>query len=499
MSIPIEHTELQLLHASKVYQELVEFVKKAHRDSDSIDKLEAGLVGQLMTFGLAILRDFVDAAGNGDHGEQLTVEDQTVQRSQQQQQRKYRSVFGELTINRYVYSRRQKTKAIVKPLDEKLGLPADEISYVLESWLGNLSVDVPFSVAANWLKSTLGIEVKSSMAHRRLDKLGEHVEEFNQQRETMPLEEEQAILVALADGKGVPVRTPFAQRVEEELGIKPCKRLDPQKNYPKSRYRHVLGDKKSQRATAGAFYSIAAQRRTPQDVLQGRSQSAATVTNKRLWAELNFIAEDQVSRGAERVFEALAEEQALRDPENKKTLVCLMDGDRHLWSLRQEYLPAAVEILDLYHVMEKLWLAAHCFHQEASLEAEQWVHRHLEMLLENKVDSVRGLLKRAINRQDLSPTKLKQLESVYNYFTTNRDRMQYGTYIAKGYPIGSGVIEGACKHVIGDRLCGTGMTWEYEGAQRMLDLRVTKLNGEWDKFIEYRIRTEQQQLYQTAA
>ena len=214
---------------------------------------------------------------------------------------------------------------------------------------------------------------------------------------------------------------------------------------------------------------------------------------------MNLIGEEEVSRGAERVFESLAAEYAERDPGQEKTLVCLMDGDRHLWSMQQQYLPDAIEILDLFHVIEKLWLAAHCFHREASLEAEHWVHHHLELLLENKVDSVRGLLKREINKAALNSTKLRHLRSVYSYFTTNRLRMRYGDYLAAGYPIGSGVIEGSCKHVIGDRMCRTGMSWEFEGAQPMLDLRVTKLNKEWDEFVEYRIRAEQESLYHAAA
>ena len=233
--------------------------------------------------------------------------------------------------------------------------------------------------------------------------------------------------------------------------------------------------------------------------MQGASQDQAEVTNKRLWAEMNLIGQEEVSRGADRVFEALAREYAERDPEGKKTLVCLMDGDAYLWSLKQSHLPGAIEILDVFHVMEKLWLAAHCFHDEASLEAEKWVHRKLELLLENKVDSVRGLILREINKNALNSTKQKHLNSVYRYFTKNRERMKYGDYLAAGYPIGSGVIEGACKHVIGDRMCGTGMTWETDGAQPMLDLRVTKLNNQWGDFIKYRIRAEQKQLYNRAA
>ena len=176
-----------------------------------------------------------------------------------------------------------------------------------------------------------------------------------------------------------------------------------------------------------------------------------------------------------------------------------MDGDRHLWSLQREYLPNAIGILDLFHVMEYLWLAAHCFHREASLEAEAWVDRHLKMLLENKVDCVRGLLMRAINQNKLNKTKLDHLKKSHRYFTTNRAWMQYRDYLAAGYPIASGVIEGACKHVIGDRMCRTGMRWEFEGAQPMLALRVAKLNQQWAKFIKYRIQAEQQLLYQAAA
>ena len=152
-----------------------------------------------------------------------------------------RSVFGTLDIERYVYSRRAKTKALVKPLDQKLGLPADEVSYVLEDWLGNLSVDMPLATATKWLRQTIGIEVKTSMAHRRVGKLGDYVEDFNDQREPVPLENEKEILVALADGKGVPSRSSFEQRAHEDLGVALQRRPKPQKDYEKSKYRNVLG------------------------------------------------------------------------------------------------------------------------------------------------------------------------------------------------------------------------------------------------------------------
>ena len=483
----------------QAFKKVIQIIQHAHCNPCRIDELERDLIAAVWKVGKACLKDFIEAAGDGDQGSQMALDNQLLKRSPQKQKRIYRSVFGELPIDRYVYRVREKTKALAKPLDEKLGLPADEISYVLEDWIGSLSVDLPFESVASWLQTTLGIQVSSSTAHRRIEKLGSYAEDFNQQREPERREEEQEILVALADGKGVPIRTPFEQRAHQELGTRLPRRPTPQKNYPTSKRRYVPGDKKTQRATAGAFYSIRPNKRTPQELLAGESGSDSVPANKRLWAELNLIGEEEVSRGAVRVFQSLAQELAERDPTQTKPLVCLMDGDRHLWELQREYLPRAVEILDLYHVTEKLWKAAHCFHPEASLDAEQWVRHHLKLLLENKVDSVRGLIKRQLNRKKWSSTKKKHLETVYNYFTTNRQRMRYGDYLAAGYPIGSGVIEGACKHIIGDRMCGTGMHWEMEGAQPMLDMRVTKLNGEWNAFIKYRIQSEQEQLYNTAA
>ena len=77
--------------------------------------------------------------------------------------------------------------------------------------------------------------------------------------------------------------------------------------------------------------------------------------------------------------------------------------------------------------------------------------------------------------------------------------MCYQEYLAKGYPIGSGVAEGGCRNAVKDRLDRTGMHWRFAGAQAMLVTRVLHLNGEWSEFIEYRIQREQQSLYGTAA
>src|SRR3954453_23867308 len=81
------------------------------------------------------------------------------------------------------------------------------------------------------------------------------------------------------------------------------------------------------------------------------------------------------------------------------------------------------------------------------------------------------------------------------YFDGNRSRMRYDEYLAAGYPIGRGVIEGACRHLVKGRLERAGMRWLPERAQAMLDLRATYLNGEWDAFWSYHVEQEDDRLY----
>ena len=121
----------------------------------------------------------------------------------------------------------------------------------------------------------------------------------------------------------------------------------------------------------------------------------------------------------------------------------------------------------------------------------------LRMLLDGKVGYLIGGLRRKL--AGLCGVKRKRLLVVIGYLENNRAHMGYDEYLAAGYPIGSGVIEGACRHVVKDRMELSGMRWTVEGAQAMLYLRSIYLNGDWKEFDEHRIHTEQNTLYSKAA
>ena len=182
-----------------------------------------------------------------------------------------------------------------------------------------------------------------------------------------------------------------------------------------------------------------------------------------------------------------------RDPEGCKTVVCLTDGEKALRREQQEWLPWAIGVLDIWHVIEYLWSAAYCLHAEGSDEAQQFVSGRLRLLLRGRVGYVIGHLRRLLRSADLS--KRKPIQAAITYFENNRAYMKYDEYLAQGYPIGSGVAEGACRHVVKDRMEQTGMRWADIGAQSMLHLRAIYLNGDWDEYLEHHIETEQAALY----
>ena len=154
-----------------------------------------------------------------------------------------------------------------------------------------------------------------------------------------------------------------------------------------------------------------------------------------------------------------------------------------------------VEILGLLHVTPRLWEAAYLFHREGSDEASAFVRERLLGILRGQVGYVIGGLRQMGTKRRLRGHKSQKLHQICNYLEKNRGRMGYDEYLAAGYPIASGVIEGACRYVVKDRMERAGMRWTVEGAQAMLDLRSTYVNGQWEDFQNYRIEQENLRLY----
>ena len=479
--------ERAFLKAQQQLQTLEAFVEQAAVDELRIDQVERELFSRLLSLGHTLLSAFVAAQGDGDAGAELPAGDHTVRRLTGQRVRRYLSIFGELLIKRHVYARRTGQRIERAPLDERLGLPAGEFSYVLEDWLQRMCVKESFHEAAANLRAWLGTAPSERAAEQMNQGMAEHAEAFGLQLSAPPPDEEAELLVATADGKGVPMRRPLEERV----------RRGP---------RRGKGEKanKKQMAYVGAVYTIDRFRRTADEVVEeiARKERAAdrpAPQHKQVWAEMTRVLEGESCSGRQRLFAEMAIAVHQRDLKRNKTLVCLMDGEAALWEVAGEWLPRAVGVLDLFHVLERLWQVAHVFHREGSRQAEQFVTHHLRLLLEGKVGYVIGHFKRLCDQHELGGSRRRTVLVVIGYYQNNRQHMRYDEYLAAGYPIGSGVAEGACRHVVKDRLEQTGMRWTIGGAQAMLHLRTIYLNDRWNEFVNYRIHTEQTALYRRSA
>jgi hypothetical protein len=464
--------------------EMVSLVRKAAKDGRPIDQVERSLWDSLLRLGHSLLSSYVEGVGSGDIGDTLVHEGRELRRLESPHDRRYVSVFGELTISRRVYGTRETQKHEVVPTDALLELPDSEFSYVLQDWDQSFCVEDSYAESRRKVEKILGIGQSVRSLEQLSVSMAESVSAFQESAPKPPASEEGSILVLTADGKGVPMRREAGQ--------------DP----PAIRGRRKKGEKanKKRMACVGGVYTIDPFVRTPEDVVDevlrdARKPDRPPPCHKQLRAELTRVIDGVEVNAKERIFGWFGEQVKLRNPRGRKKVVCVMDGERALWKKLQASVPGAVCILDLFHVLERLWQAAHCFHRESSDEAKEFVTHRLLRLLRGEVGYVIGGLKQMATKRPLRGSRRQQLSAVIGYLERNRRFMHYDEYLAAGYPIGSGVAEGACRHLVKDRMERTGMRWRLPGAQAMLNLRSVYLNGDWDAFQKHRIEEQRRSLY----
>jgi hypothetical protein len=373
------------------------------------------------------------------------------------------------------------------PLDERLGLPVGDFSYVLEDWTQRLSLKESFAEAGHSLEMLLGLRLGSRALEQISRKVAAYAPAFQDALPAPPPGEEGPLLVVTADGKGVPMRRP------PQDGLRP-------------HHRRTKGEKanKKQMACVGAVYSIEPFVRKAEDIIDEvlrdqKAEQRPRPQHKHVWAEMTRQIDGIEVTAKESLFCQLYTELMLRNLGQDRPVICLLDGERALWEAQKVYFPEAVGILDVFHVLERLWAVAHCFHKEGSDGAKQFVEHRLRDLLQGRVSYVVSGLKHRLRTEKLSGPRRQVVRSAVEYLENNRDHLRYDEYLAAGYPIGSGVAEGACRHLVKDRMEQTGMRWTVEGAQAMLHVRALYLNGQWEEFLEYRIEQEQTRLYGSLA
>ncbi|MDQ2694148.1 MAG: ISKra4 family transposase [Pseudomonadota bacterium] len=472
------------------------FVQRAAAQGQGAHEVERGLFKWLLQLGLLLLKEYFFHLGTGDEGEQVEVAGiGRLKRSPTLQGRRYQSLFGEVVVQRWVYARGQKRKVEYVAVDARARLPAGKFSYLLQDWAQHLAVDCAFGQVKTFFRRLLGLELPVASLEQMNRALSEEVEGFWQEQPPAPVAGEARVVVLSADAKGVPMRkapeAPAAPALTPPSGPKP-------------------GRKKM--ALVGAAYTVAPHVRTPRAVVDalfapGPSLESADAPrravpeHKRVRAVLSEAEVGQAGHSAQVIFPWLGQQAQQRDPSQGHPWVVVMDGQPTLWDELDAALGARprVEILDLLHAAGYLWQAVHLFHDPGTEQAEKLMQVCLLGTLEGQVQTVIEWLTDEAKNASLPAKAHASLSKIAAYFQRHRHRVHYDRYLAAGYPIASGVIEGACRHVVNDRLERTGMNWTLPGAQAMLALRCVAINDQWEEFMTYRIAQETARLYPYAA
>src|SRR5271166_1925824 len=472
----------------KLAEDLVGFVRQAVQEGASLDHLERGALRRVLDMGHAAVDMFLEAQGNGDLGDSVVTAEHTVlYRSDTARTRPLRTIFGAHAFEAYVYAQGSHRKVELRPLDARLNLPEGKASYLLQEFSQLFCVEKAFGVGARQFETVFGQKLSVAVLEDINRDMGRQAEPFLDALPKPEVKEEGKILVTSADGKGVPL-------VKEDAGQVPA--FD-QKERPGNR----------RMATLGCVYTVDRHVRTPEQIVAALFRDAAvSPPDKRpapqgkhyrgYFAAAPEPGEEAVP-SAYRTWSWLAEEVTARW-QSGQPIIRLMDGQTVLWDaaqvcledfaedMRQAGKPLVqVDILDIMHVATYVWKAAKAFHGHKEHQ-EAFARERLLRIVRGEVVGVITGMRRMASQRNLTGQALKDVTTACNYFEKNAERMRYDAYLHAGYPIASGVIEGACRHVIKDRMEQGGMRWTLAGAEAMLNVRSVCASSEWEAFGTWR-------------
>ncbi len=421
----------------------------------------------------------------------------------------YLSLFGLLEIERPSYWHKDLGK--IHPTDSDLCLPRSSFwSYNIEELVGENAAESDYKESVRVINKLLELGISGKSSERNIGHIGVEVDAYYEsivlEKEILPF-----CYSASFDGKGVPKIKP---KVEAHTDTNPKKRLG-------------KGEKKGimEMATVSVTSSFMPKKR-----------SIDSIISSLMGSPLSKIESDSIDKQLKQSAVEIEEEnkqdnkwhknihrRAFLGNQNKSIeygLNRIKDSIGHSDSrfvvpidagvgLEEKVLSWVKDnnmslyfdgiILDIIHVSEYVWDAATAIFGEKSQSKSAWVRGVLIDILNSKTTKVISDLKRINNQKQLSDTKQKQVEKAITYFTNHQHKMDYKTFIKKGYPVSSALVEAACGHLVKERMEQSGMRWSSQGAQNVMDIRAVKLNDDMESFMDFRIKKEQEAAFRYAA
>lgn len=393
--------------------------------------------------------------------------------------RKLETVFGTVSLARTGYGKEGVES--LHPMDAELNIPDERYSLELRRRVAEEAAKGSYDETFDSINKNTGGHVPKRQIEEIVMRSARDFDAFYEMRQEKPDEIGQSgsIMVMSMDGKGVVMRP---QDLREQT------RKAKMAHKHKMSTRLSKGEKKNAKrmATVAAVYTIAPFVRMPEDLIHD-SKSVRLDSprprpeKKRVWASLEKTPEEVIKQAFD--------EAVCRDPFYQKHWVALVDGNNHqIRILRRVAKDKKLDltiVVDIIHVIEYLWDAGRVFYPQDGEDLERWVAIRILEILRGKAGYVAGGIRRSATLQSLSQKDRKPVDACADYLLNKAPYLKYNDYLAQGYPIATGVIEGACRHLVKDRMEVTGARWSLTGAEAVLRLRALRSSHDFDEYWTY--------------
>jgi hypothetical protein len=393
--------------------------------------------------------------------------------------RTIKTLYGEVRYWRTYLIRKGKRQGGFYPLDSELGLTADGFSPVVISMATKLATRVSFATSVVLFKSFYGWSPSTEAIQAFVLGMGRDASAYMEQVEA-PADDGE-VLVIEVDGKATPtaredeLQKRRGKRAKKKLACRCARHRGKHKRHCRGkRKRRKRGDKSKNGRSITLVVMYTLQR--------GEDGHLHGPINKKVWG----------SYAPRQVMLAWARRQANKrgfPPGTDKRIHIVVDGEKCLHQRLAKLFPSASFALDIRHLEEKLWHVGRTFYQEGSTELEHWVEEKRELLYSGRaaelVTELKTLKLSLSSRAKRDQSKRDALSKLINYMDPRLNMMHYQRLIEDDLPMASGIVEGAARYVIGERMDCSGMRWICERGEALLRLRCIELNGDWDRFFAW--------------
>jgi hypothetical protein len=416
---------------------------------------------------------------------EVTGADGVTRRSARDSERHLETLVGTVGVPRTAYQ--APGSEDLHPMDAALNLPRERFSHGIRKLVAKEIARASFDEVVEMVEDWCGASIAKRQVEELAVRAAQDFDAFYEQR--APTHDPATDLLVLStDGKGIVMR-------HEDL--REATRRAAEKKVNKLETRLAPGEKNNRKrmAQVAAVYSVAPWPRTAADVLRKPTEKDTTKRpkphDKRVWAS--------VEKHPRKVIRAMFDEARRRDPELSRRWVVLVDGEpKQLAAVKAEARRVGVKptiLVDVVHVLEYVWKAARALFGESTPEAEAWVgDRLLALLTGRSGGQVAQTIRWWESRRELDDTAHKMIDKACGYLA-NRTRtrlMHYAEALRDGLPIATGVIEGAVRYLVKDRMDRTGARWSLTGAEAVLRLRAVRASGDFDAYWQFHLARDKE-------